>query len=164
LRKCRETPKHARRWRPGVHPIVTQLGDSAATKPDLGAQPNQRVILLVHDAFLHRNDRVVGDLDVLGADLRNLCGEPPPAESTSNWAPSPAALTLHRCPPSLPAATGWSCASRYAVNRVRGTPPTVSPQYRGLRTSWSPAQFADNSALSSSGRRANLPEALSTKI
>ena len=33
-----------------------------------------------------------------------------------------------------------------------------------VTTSWSPARFADSSALPNSGRRASLPEALSTKI
>src|SRR5450759_1909745 len=63
---------HARpRW-PGVH---WETGDSVVPNSDLRPQPNQRVVLLVHDTFLHRNDGVVGDLDVLGADLSAALGD-----------------------------------------------------------------------------------------
>src|SRR5512139_4140110 len=42
---------------------------------DLRAQPDDRVVLPVHDALLHRDDRVVGDLDPLGADLGAALGD-----------------------------------------------------------------------------------------
>src|SRR3954447_823390 len=48
---------------------------------DLGAQPGDRVVLAVHDAFLHRDDRVVGDVDALGADLRAALGDVAHAET-----------------------------------------------------------------------------------
>src|SRR5262245_54604530 len=37
---------------------------------DLATQPRDRVVAVVDDALLQRNDRVVGDPDLLGAHLR----------------------------------------------------------------------------------------------
>src|ERR1700685_2814835 len=42
---------------------------------DLRAEPDQRVEPPSGDALLHRDDRVVGDLDVLGADLGAALGD-----------------------------------------------------------------------------------------
>src|ERR1700748_2722185 len=42
---------------------------------DLRAEPDQRVVLVPGHALLHRDDRVVGDLDVLGADLGAALGD-----------------------------------------------------------------------------------------
>src|SRR6478735_3627024 len=44
-------------------------GRSALAETDLRAQPHERVVVTADHALLHRDDRVVGDLDVLGADL-----------------------------------------------------------------------------------------------
>src|SRR6478735_4160931 len=44
-------------------------GRSALAATDLRAQPHERVVVTADHALLHRDDRVVGDLDVLGADL-----------------------------------------------------------------------------------------------
>src|SRR4051794_23369653 len=49
--------------------------DVLVAEPDLVAQPHQRVVLAVHDSFLHRDDGVVGDLDVLGAHLGAALGD-----------------------------------------------------------------------------------------
>src|SRR5215468_1949585 len=42
---------------------------------DLATEPDQRVVPLVDDALLHRDDRVVGDLDVLRAHLGAALGD-----------------------------------------------------------------------------------------
>src|ERR1035437_4927703 len=63
---------HARPWMAGR---ALGVGGSVVANPDLRPQPNQRVVLLVHDSFLHGNDGVVGDLDVLGADLSGALGD-----------------------------------------------------------------------------------------
>src|SRR6476620_3150651 len=42
---------------------------SALAQADLRAEPDERVVVAADDSLLHRDDRVVGDLDVLGADL-----------------------------------------------------------------------------------------------
>src|SRR3954447_23983347 len=42
---------------------------------DLVAEPHQGVVGAVDHAFLHRDDRVVGDVDALGADLRAALGD-----------------------------------------------------------------------------------------
>src|ERR1051326_548607 len=42
---------------------------------DLVAQPDQRVVLTPDDPLLHRDQRVVGDLDVLRADLGAALGD-----------------------------------------------------------------------------------------
>src|SRR5665811_1604711 len=52
-----------------------KAGHSVVANADLRPQPDQRVVLLVDDSFLHRNDGVVGDLDVLGADLGAALGD-----------------------------------------------------------------------------------------
>src|SRR5689334_16588535 len=49
--------------------------------PDLRAEPHQRVELPVRYALLHRDDRVVGDLDALGADLGAALGDVAHAEA-----------------------------------------------------------------------------------
>jgi hypothetical protein len=56
--------------------------------PDLVAQPHQRVELLVDHALLHRDDRVVGDLDALGADLGAALGDVAHADAGGPWASS----------------------------------------------------------------------------
>src|SRR6266851_5845818 len=48
---------------------------------DLGAQPDQRVVLAADHPFLHRDQRVVGDLDVLRADLGAALGDVAEAEA-----------------------------------------------------------------------------------
>src|SRR5580692_8899119 len=48
---------------------------------DLRAEPDQRVEPPSGDALLHRDDRVVGDLDVLGADLGAALGDVAEAEA-----------------------------------------------------------------------------------
>src|SRR6202034_1909905 len=48
--------------------------------PDLAAEPGHRVIGGVHHPFFHRDDGVVGDLDVLGADLGAALGDVAHAE------------------------------------------------------------------------------------
>src|SRR5262249_51201865 len=55
--------------RPGVGPCRDGRGVLAGPAADLVAEPDQRVVLAADDAFLHRDQRVVGDLDVLRADL-----------------------------------------------------------------------------------------------
>src|SRR6476660_7253372 len=50
-------------------------GHSALAEPDLRAQPHERVVVTADHALLHRDDRVVGDLDVLGADLGAALGD-----------------------------------------------------------------------------------------
>src|SRR5262249_7521097 len=42
---------------------------------DLPPHPQHRVVILVHDALFQRDDAVVGDLDVLGADLGAALGD-----------------------------------------------------------------------------------------
>src|ERR1700733_7113109 len=42
---------------------------------DLRAEPDQRIESPTRHALLHRDDRVVGDLDVLGADLGAALGD-----------------------------------------------------------------------------------------
>src|SRR5689334_4616070 len=42
---------------------------------DLVAEPHQGVVLAIDHALLHRDDRVVGDLDALGADLGAALGD-----------------------------------------------------------------------------------------
>src|SRR5918997_6301070 len=48
---------------------------------DLLAQPDDRVVLAVDHALLERDERVVGDLDVLGADLGAALGDVAVAEA-----------------------------------------------------------------------------------
>ena len=67
LRPCRRTRGCG--WRP------------SSTGAGSCAQPDQRVVLRVDDALLHRDDRVVGDLDVLGADLGAALGDVAHAEA-----------------------------------------------------------------------------------
>src|SRR6266496_6655805 len=82
--------------RPGRHrqpgnpfPIERQLALLAArcrgvvprASADLGAEPEQRVVFAADDALLQRNQRVVGDLDVLGADLGAALGDVAVAEA-----------------------------------------------------------------------------------
>src|ERR1043165_2355871 len=47
---------------------------------DLVAEPDQRVVLTPDDPLLHRDQRVVGDLDVLRADLGAALGDVAQAE------------------------------------------------------------------------------------
>src|SRR5215831_10999281 len=47
----------------------------------LGAEPDQRIVLAAHHALLHRDQRVVGDLDVLRADLGAALGDVAVAEA-----------------------------------------------------------------------------------
>src|ERR1700759_4744551 len=42
---------------------------------DLGPEPDQPVVLAAHHALLHRDQRVVGDLDVLWADFSAALGD-----------------------------------------------------------------------------------------
>src|SRR5918998_6134962 len=57
-------------------------GYPRSTPPEqLVAQPHHRVVLAVRCAFLHRNQRVVGDLDVLGAHLGAALGDVAVAEA-----------------------------------------------------------------------------------
>src|SRR5882724_5702980 len=70
-------------------PIERQLALRAArcrgvvprAPADLGAEPDQRIVLAADDALLQRNQRVVGDLDVLGADLGAALGDVAVAEA-----------------------------------------------------------------------------------
>src|SRR5271166_3114221 len=48
---------------------------------DLRAEPHERVVLAARDALLHGDQRVVRDLDVLGADLRAALGDVAVAEA-----------------------------------------------------------------------------------
>src|SRR5947209_5508947 len=48
---------------------------------DLRTQPGQRVVLPVDDALLHRDERVVGDVDALRADLAAALGDVAVAEA-----------------------------------------------------------------------------------
>src|SRR5256885_12697625 len=41
---------------------------------NLPHHPKQRVVVLVHDALLQRNDGIIGDVDVFRADLRATLG------------------------------------------------------------------------------------------
>src|SRR6187401_3412768 len=57
---------------------ASDLGASVVVlvaQPDLVAEPHQRVVLAVDHALLHRDDRVVGDLDALGAHLGAALGD-----------------------------------------------------------------------------------------
>src|SRR5216683_4427855 len=51
-----------------------------AAAGDLRAEPDDGVVLAPGDAFFHRDERVVGDLDVLGADLCAALGDVAVAE------------------------------------------------------------------------------------
>src|SRR3989338_5638957 len=49
---------------------VSCLARGIALPPEnLPAQPQERIVEAIHHPLLERNDSVVGDLDVLGADL-----------------------------------------------------------------------------------------------
>src|SRR6476659_4300866 len=48
---------------------------------ELAAQPDDGVVLTVGDAFLHRDQRIIGDLDVLGADFGAALGDVAVAEA-----------------------------------------------------------------------------------
>src|SRR3989441_7081130 len=49
---------------------VSCLARGMALPPeDLPAQPQERIVVAVHDPFLERNDSVVGDLDLLRANV-----------------------------------------------------------------------------------------------
>src|SRR5690606_7449991 len=48
---------------------------------DLAPQPHQRVVAVARHALLHRDDPVVGDVDVLGAHLRAALGDVAVAEA-----------------------------------------------------------------------------------
>src|SRR5690349_8858328 len=50
-------------------------GVAVGALEDLRAEEGHRVVLAVHDAFLHRDDRVVGDLDAFGTDLGAALGD-----------------------------------------------------------------------------------------
>src|SRR5690242_9894540 len=66
----------ARTSRPA--PAESHLGaavDVLVADPDLAAEPDQGVELAVHHALLHRDDRVVGDVDVLGTHLGAALGD-----------------------------------------------------------------------------------------
>src|SRR5690606_21556891 len=67
--RSRETPG-ASAGRSGGRGVLPLLDDA-----ELGAEPHDRVVLAAHDPLLHRDQRVVGDLDVLGADLGAALGD-----------------------------------------------------------------------------------------
>src|SRR5664279_3958191 len=48
---------------------------SALATSDLRAEPGDRIVLPVDDSLLQRDERIVGDLDVFGADLRAALGD-----------------------------------------------------------------------------------------
>src|SRR5580700_4424340 len=54
---------------------------AAGPAADLGSEPDQRVVLAPGHAFLHRDERIVGDLDVLRADLGAALGDVAVTES-----------------------------------------------------------------------------------
>src|SRR5439155_21600588 len=62
---------------------VRSRGSGPGTAEDLAAEPDQRVVPAVDDALLHRDDRVVGDLDVFRADLGAALGDVAVAEALS---------------------------------------------------------------------------------
>src|SRR6478735_1708211 len=71
---CDNLHCHQRRGCPPLPAAVRAVspGDraSASAQTDLRAEPDERVVVTPDHALLHRDDRVVGDPDVLGADLR----------------------------------------------------------------------------------------------
>ncbi|CAM5490078.1 hypothetical protein SANTM175S_00211 [Streptomyces antimycoticus] len=66
-------PRPVRRWAltaagpPSAGP--RHEGELLPPAPDLVAEPDQRIVLTVHRPLLQRDQRIVGDLDLLGADL-----------------------------------------------------------------------------------------------
>src|SRR3954471_14588592 len=66
------------RYRPRPDPSTSHRSRLAAEglpAADLVAEPDQRVVLAVNHPLLHRDQRVVGDLDVLRADLGAALGD-----------------------------------------------------------------------------------------
>src|SRR5215831_15355337 len=73
-------------WGKGARPASGALardrrGVVLAAAGDLGAQPDQRVVLAAGHPFLHRDQRIVGDLDVLRTDLGAALGDVAVAEA-----------------------------------------------------------------------------------
>ena len=62
--------------------LARYLRGAGVARPagDLAAQPDQRVVLAAGHPLLHRDQRVVGDLDVLRADLGAALGDVAVAE------------------------------------------------------------------------------------
>ncbi len=69
---------------------MPESGRTIQTLTDSGAlagagdgpeDPRDRIVELVDDPFLERNDRVVGDVDVFGADLGAALGDVAVADS-----------------------------------------------------------------------------------
>src|SRR5437660_1263385 len=58
-------------------------GSPASVAPDLPPEPGDRIVPDVDDALLQRDDRVVGDRDVLGADFRAALGDV--AQAVIGW-------------------------------------------------------------------------------
>ena len=55
--------------------VSSRSGQAHLRSEQLVAEPHDRVVLAVGDALLHRDQRVVGDLDVLGAHLGAALGD-----------------------------------------------------------------------------------------
>src|SRR4029077_8243638 len=62
--------------RPALWPPTWASRLGGTLRPlELAAQPHDRVVALIHLALLQRDDRVVGDVDVLGAHLGAALGD-----------------------------------------------------------------------------------------
>ena len=88
------------------------------------AEPHQRVVLAVDDALLHRDHRVVGDLDVLGADLGAALGDVAVPEAVLLLGVLLAVARVERVHVQL--------GDPHEEPRARRTPP-CSPRGRGRR-------------------------------
>ena len=51
------------------------LQPASTFRTQLLQQPAERIVKFIHHAFLQRNDRVIGDGDVFGADLGAALGD-----------------------------------------------------------------------------------------
>src|SRR4051812_17062710 len=65
----------------GVRPTLQSELAAALPSEELVSEPHHRVIFAVGHALLHRDQRVVGDLDVFGADLGAALGDVAQAEA-----------------------------------------------------------------------------------
>src|ERR1022692_3850259 len=69
------TPRASRLPGGSFPPEARRRGIFGGPAADLGAEPDQRVVLAAGHPFLHRDERVVGDLDVLRAHLGAALGD-----------------------------------------------------------------------------------------
>src|SRR4051794_39916009 len=75
---------------------LVSAGAVLRAQADLGAQPDDRVELPVDDALLHRDDRVVGDVDAFGADLGAALGDVAQADAGGLLRQGPAVVDVER--------------------------------------------------------------------